>query len=193
MNKALKIEYQLSESEYLAATRLLFFQSKETMIRMVVFGVLALVGAIIMNMIVADMNMLLGLIPIVIIFDVFIFYNVLVIVPRQYYRGDPKFREKYVLTFSDQGVFVKTFQLDSKLAWSLYTKALEDKDMYLLIYGRDIRMMTPVPKRAFRSTDEEVEFRALVSRHISDCSGLKTIPPEERAYTPSSLTPPDWR
>lgn len=192
MNKALKIEYQLSESEYLTATRLLFFQAKETMIRMVVVCVFAVIAAIVMNMIFADMTTLLGLIVLVIIFDVFLFYNALVQLPRQYYRGDPKFREKYHVGFSDEGVFVKTFQLDSKLAWSLYTKAIEGKDMYILIYGKDIRMMTAVPKRSFRNRDEEGEFRQLVSRHISDCSGLKGIP-EERAYTPQSLTPPDWR
>jgi hypothetical protein len=50
-----------------------------------------------------------------------------------------------------------------------------------------------VPKRAFKHRDEEVEFRELVSRHITDCSGLKAVPPEERAYTPKDLTPPDWR
>jgi hypothetical protein len=188
-----KIEYQLSESEYLAATRLLYLQSKETMIRMAVFCAFAVFAAIVMNIVFADMTTLLGLIVIVIIFDVFLVYNAFVTIPRKYYRGDPKFREKYDLTFSYQGVFVKTFQLDSKLAWSLYTKAIEGKDMYLLQYGKDIRMMTPVPKRAFKSRDEEIQFRALVTRHITDSPGFKNIPAEDREYKPQSLTPPDWR
>lgn len=190
---AVKIEYQLSESEYLAATRLLFFQSREAIVRMVVICVLALMSAFLMNLIVADMSMLLVLIAFVIVVDIFLFYNALVMLPRQYYRGDPKFREKYDVTFSDEGVFVKTFQLDSKLAWSMYTKVIEGKDMYLLIYGKDTRMMTTVPKRALKSRDEEMQFRALVTRYIADSSGFKNIPPEEHAYTPKSLTPPDWR
>ena len=54
-----KIEYQLSESEYLTATRLLFFQSREAIVRMGVICVLALMSAFVMNLIVADMSMLL--------------------------------------------------------------------------------------------------------------------------------------
>lgn len=190
---AVKIEYQLSESEYLAATRLFFFQSREAIIRMGVICMLALMSAFLMNIVVADMSMLLVLLAVVIVFDIFLFYNALVTLPRQYYRGDPKFREKYDLTFSGEGVFVKTFHIDSKLAWSLYTKVIEGRDMYLLLYGKDTRMMTTVPKRAFKSSDEEMQFRALVTRHITDSSGFKNIPPEEREYTPKSLTPPDWR
>jgi hypothetical protein len=83
--------------------------------------------------------------------------------------------------------------MDAKLAWSLYTKVIEGKDMYLLLYGKDTRMMTTVPKRALKSRDEEMQFRALVTRHITDSSGFKNIPPEERTYTPQNLTPPDWR
>src|SRR4029453_17900333 len=98
-----KIEYQLSESEYLAVNRLVFFQSREGLIRMGVFCALALLGAFLMNMILVDMFALWGLIAVVLVFDVFIFYNTLVILPRKYYRGDPKFREKYHVTFSDEG------------------------------------------------------------------------------------------
>jgi len=188
-----KIEYQLTESEYLAVNRLVFFQSREGLIRMGVFCALALLGAFLMNMILVDMFALWGLIAVVLVFDVFIFYNALVILPRKYYRGDPKFREKYHVTFSDEGVFVKTFQIDSKLAWSLYTKVIEGSDMYLLVYGKDTRMVNAVPKRAFRSRDEEIQFRALVTRHITDSPGFKNIPAEDREYKPQSLTPPDWR
>jgi hypothetical protein len=49
--------------------------------------------------------------------------------------------------------------------------------------------MTKVPKRAFKSADQENLFRAMIKRHITD-SGLKH--PNETEYT-SSLTPPDWR
>ena len=187
------IEYQLTEPEYLAATRLLFFQSRQGMIRLVVVCALALVAALMMSMFLADMFALVATLILVILFDIFLFYNALVTIPRQYYRGDPKFREKYQVTFSDECVVVRTFQIDSKLAWSLYTKVIEGREMYLLMYGKDLRMMTAVPKRAFKSTDEEMRFRALVSRHIKDSPGFQNIPAEHRDYTPRSLTPPDWR
>lgn len=187
------IEYQLTEPEYLAATRLLFFQSRQGMIRLVVVCALSLVAALMMTMFLADMFALVITLIFVIFFDIFLFYNALVTIPRQYYRGDPKFREMYHVTFSDECVAVRTFQIDSKLAWSLYTKVIEGREMYLLMYGKDLRMMTAVPKRVFRSRDEEMQFRTLVSRHITDHSAFKNVPPEERGYTPKSLTPPDWR
>jgi len=187
------LEYQMSEPEYLAATRLLFFNTKHGMIRLVVICVLALIVALMMSMLLADMFALVITLVMVILFDIVLVYNGLVVLPRRFYRGDPKFREKYQVTFSSEGVVVKTFQIDSKLAWSLYTKVIEGREMYLLMYGKDLRMMTAVPKRVFRSREEEMEFRGLVSRHIADHSTFTNIPPQEHSYTPKSLTPPDWR
>jgi len=187
------LEYQMSETEYLAATRLLFFNTRQGIIRLVVVCVLALVVALMMSMLLADMFALVMTLVMVILFDIGLVYNALVTLPRRFYRGDPKFREKYQVTFSNEGVVVKTFQIDSKLAWSLYTKVIEGREMYLLMYGKDLRMMTAVPKRVFRNRDEEMEFRGLVSRHIADHSAFSNISPEENSYTPKSLTPPDWR
>ena len=163
------------------------------MIRLAVVCALSLVAALTMSMFLADGFALVITLILVIFFDIFLVYNGLVTIPRQYYRGDPKFREKYQVTFSDECVVVKTFQIDSKLAWSLYTKVIEGRDMYLLMYGKDLRMMTAVPKRVFKSSDEEMQFRTLVSRHIADHSAFKNVPTEEQGYTPKSLTPPDWR
>ena len=120
-------------------------------------------------------------------------YNVLVVLPRKYFRGDPKFQDRYELTFSGEGVKLKTSQIDSKLAWSLYSKVVEGRDLYLLVYGTDARMMTAVPKRVFLNRDQENQFRELLVRHISNHSGLKSLPPHESEYKPTSLTPPDWR
>src|SRR5512138_2598369 len=97
------VEYQMSEAEYLAATRLLFFQSRQGMVRLVVVCVLALVAALLMSMLLADMFALLITLVMVILFDIVLVYNALVVLPRRFYRGDPKFREKYQVTFSDEG------------------------------------------------------------------------------------------
>jgi hypothetical protein len=60
-------------------------------------------------------------------------YNVFVALPRKYFRGNANFRDKYQITFSDDGLHVRTSQIDSKQGWGLYTKAFEGHDMYLLI------------------------------------------------------------
>jgi hypothetical protein len=194
MNEAeVKIEYQYTEAEYLAASRLLFFSQPNILVRLLVFGLLLLIAALMFSVVVIDVFPLWAMIAFVLLFEGALFYNLLVRMPRTYFRGDGKFRDKYEVTFSDECIRVKTSQIDSKLAWTLYTKVLEGSDMYLLIYGTDLRMMTAVPKRAFKSKDQEHKFRELVIRHISDHSNLKELAPGEGAYTPTSLTPPDWR
>jgi hypothetical protein len=68
--------------------------------------------------------------------------------------------------------------------------------MYLLVYGKETRMMTLVPKRAFQNRMQEDAFRELLARHIRDHTtvrGIKATTESEPEYTPSSLNPPDWR
>jgi len=187
------IEYQYSEAEYLAANRLFFFKSTSAVLRLAVFSVLALFAAVMFSLILTDLFPLWASVAFVLLFLGALFYNVLWGLPRKYFRKNASFRGKYQITFSDEGVHVKTSQIDSKLGWGLYTKVFESPDMYLLIYGTDIRMMTAVPKRSFKSSNQEYLFRELVARHITNNSGLKQVPTHEGEYKPTSLTPPDWR
>jgi hypothetical protein len=188
-----KLEYQYTEAEYLAANRLFFLSSPNVLGRLIAFGLLLGGGAVLLSFLLTDWLILFPSVLFVFLFEAALFYNVLVTAPRKYFRGDGKFRDRYEITFSDEGIKVKTSQFDSKMAWSLYTKVVEGRDMYLLIYGKDTRMMTAVPKRSFTSNDQEQLFRELAARHITDHSGLGKIPPAENEYKPTSLTPPDWR
>jgi len=194
MNGSLvEVEYQYSEAEYLAANRLFLFRTPTAMLRLIVFFFVALMSAVLLSFLLTDLFPLWAGFGIIILFIAALFYNVFVALPRKYFRGNANFRDKYQITFSDDGLHVRTSQIDSKQGWGLYTKAFEGHDMYLLIYGTDLRMMTMVPKRAFKSADQENLFRAMIKRHITDHSGLKQITPNETEYTPPSLTPPDWR
>src|SRR5262245_42737091 len=150
-----QVEYQYSEAEYLAANRLLFFKSTNALLRVAVFSVLALFVAVVLSLIIEELFPLWASASIVFLFLGVMFYNVLWGLPRKYFRKNASFRDKYQITFSDEGVHVKTSQIDSKLGWGLYTNVLESPEMYLLIYGTDIRMMTAVPKRSFKSSDQE--------------------------------------
>ncbi len=70
------------------------------------------------------------------------------------------------LEFTDDAVHVHTELSDAVNRWAVYTETLQHGDMYLLRIGKG-RVYTFVPKRAFRSTYEEIEFRRLVTRHTS--------------------------
>lgn len=193
MSPEVRVEFEYTEAEYIAANRLLFFSASNAAGRVIVFGLLLLAGAIMMSVLVAEWSVLWISLLFVLLLEVALLYNVLVALPRKYFRGDPKFRDRYHLSFSDEGIKLKTTHVDSKLDWSLYTKVIEGNDLYLLAYGKETRMMTAVPKRVFRDREQENQLRDLITRHISDHAGLKSLPPSESEYKPTSLTPPDWR
>jgi hypothetical protein len=190
----IQFRFSYTEEEYLKAARLLTLGQKAIMARLVVFLAL-LTGAFVLLLIVVDFQfslwwaLLAGL-----LFSATLGYLLLFDAPRKYFRGDPKLRDEFVLTFSDEGVQVQTTQIDSKLAWTLYKRVVENKSLYVLVYG-DGRMMTVVPKRAFRDADEELQFRGLLRRHVDHSltalGGNFKEPVLE--YVPTKFEPPDWR
>jgi hypothetical protein len=194
-NHEIKLEFNYTEAEYLSAARLLTLRDSKTVFRLILTSVYLVGSVSILTGLLTDYPWWAGSIVTALLLTA-LFYNGLVRVPRKYFRGDPKFRDHYQLTFSDEGIGVKTAQLDSKLSWSLYSKVIEGSDQYLLVYGKGVRMMTVVPKRVFRDTLQENAFRELVTLHITSSS----TPPKLRAkeepaeeYKPTSLNPPDWR
>src|SRR5262245_53467029 len=80
------------------------------------------------------------------------------------FKSNPKFRETYRLTFSDEGVHFKTTSIDSKIAWTHYTGTLEDGTVILLIYGR--WMYTVIPKTAFDDRAQLTAFTNLVNQYV---------------------------
>lgn len=165
-DEEIKLDFSYTEEEYLAASRLFFSRSPEILLRLTLFSLLIAAGTLLLSFLVDEFP-LWASIALSILIVGGILYGVLIRLPRQYFRGDPKFRDRYEITFSDQGIAVKTKQIDSKLAWSLYTKVIEGATVWLLIYGRDVRTMTLVPKRAFADRIQESAFRELVARHIT--------------------------
>jgi len=116
--------------------------------------------------------------------------------PRRYFRGDPKFRDEYNLTFLDEGIRFQTKSIDASIAWSLYTGVIENDKFYLLIYGKNIASISILPKRALRDSVQEGVLRDLLRSHIDHNLPTDKIAKgtsRENEYTPSSLEPPDWR
>ncbi len=87
------------------------------------------------------------------------------LMPRHRFRHDPKYREEYYLSFSEQGIYFKTSYAESKLEWALYDKLWIVPRHYLLFYGRDL--FTIIPKRVFAGKEEEQRFEELVQRKLA--------------------------
>src|SRR5207244_299090 len=83
---------------------------------------------------------------------------------RFFFRRNPKFLETYKLSFSDQGIRFKTNSIDASIAWTHYSRILEDEKVILLVYGS--RMYTVVPKRAFSDSAQLPAFRNMIGQHI---------------------------
>ncbi|HXQ70066.1 MAG TPA: YcxB family protein [Pyrinomonadaceae bacterium] len=190
------VKFNHTEKEYLAAARMLLFGQKELVARLIIILVLVWLGIMMISLLSEFEFPLWASFWIGLLVDASFVYVGLVDAPRRLFRKDSKMREQFELTFSEEGVALKTPQIDSKLAWSLYKRVLENKSLYVLVYDAPGRMaMTVVPKRVFRDASEELEFRRLVHRQIDPSVAFTndSISDQNYAYAPSKLEPPDWR
>ncbi|HEV2835674.1 MAG TPA: YcxB family protein [Pyrinomonadaceae bacterium] len=191
----IQLRFTYTEAEYLNASRLLILGETNMLVRLGAFFVMVLFGGIALTMIGEFIFPIWAVVLLTLVVAVAGGHTMLVEMPRKYFRGNLQARGEYQLTFSNEGVWVQTSGIDSKLAWSLYTRVLENNSMYVIVYGKDARMMTAVPKRVFRNGNEELEFRNLVRQHVANRLPPSNASIEARVpeYVPSGSQPPDWR
>lgn len=85
------------------------------------------------------------------------------LLPSMIYRSQPKLKSEYRLSFRDDGIGVRTPQVDAQLLWSIYHSWLRDDEFYILYHGP--RELTIIPRRALSEGDDE-RFGALLQRTI---------------------------
>jgi hypothetical protein len=73
----------------------------------------------------------------------------------------------HTMTFSEKGISINTRQTTAINSWDVYSEALEREGIYLLRLGRlkTLPVYLYVPKRAFKSVEEEELFCRLVAEH----------------------------
>jgi hypothetical protein len=86
------------------------------------------------------------------------------LIPTVVFRREPKFRDEYALTFSEEGIHFTTAHVDSQLQWSIYSQALVDAHSYVLYYGA--RSLTIIPTRVFQNTAQQTVFEQLLEENI---------------------------
>ncbi len=173
--ESIQLSFKYTEAEYLAAARLFLWRSRETLIRLVVtFALLSLGLILVLSFISLDLP-LWSTISLSLLVAIAFCHGFFFDLPRRYFRGDPKFRDEYTLTFSDEGIGFKTRNIDASVAWGLYTGVIENKNFYLLIYGKDIASLSVIPKRTFRDSRQEATFVEMLRRHIDCRLPLKKI------------------
>jgi hypothetical protein len=191
-NDAVQLTFRYDEKEYLAATRLYFWRSTQLLNTLIALYVVFAGAVLVVDGLIEFVLPLWSVVAFILLAGVAWFHGYIVDLPRSYFRGDPKFRDEYTLTFTDAGIDFKTENMSAKIAWSFYTGVIENESFYLLVYGNNIHSVSVIPKRAFRDSKQEATFRQMLRRHVD--SKIK-LTEGERAeeYVPKSLQPPDWR
>ena len=191
-NQSVQLRFRHTEKEYLAAVRLYFWHTKELLARLIVSYVLLSAGVVMLQLVIGVFIPLWGTIALILLVGLGWFHGYVIDLPRAHFRGNPKFRDEYNLTFTDAGVAFKTHNASSNLAWSFYTGVLENDSFYILIYGKNIHSLSILPRRAFPDSEQEATFREMLRRNVDPT--LKLSQGErEKQDAPKSLTPPDWR
>lgn len=93
-----------------------------------------------------------------------ILFAAFIVIPRIVFRSDPKYRDEYSLVFSDEGIHFRTTHIDSELKWGIYAHGLVDLHSYILYYGT--RSFTIVPRRVFRTAEQERAFDQLLVQNV---------------------------
>lgn len=113
------------------------------------------------------------------------------VLPRMYFRRNPKFSDPYRLTFSEDGIAFSSKGVESRFGWDFYTGVWETADFYFLVYGKDLFSL--LPKRVFRGPRQEAAFRDLLRRKLESAAGAAgELGPRADDYEPPA-EPPDWR
>jgi YcxB-like protein len=190
-NEAVQLSFRYSEEEYLAAVRFYFWHSKTLLARVVVTYVLLSAGLAMLPLLMGFSLAVWFHPALFVIASVALFHGYVVDRPRTYFRGDPKFRDEYHLTFTNAGIEFYTQNMSSMTAWNFYSGVVENDSFYILIYGKNIHSLSIVPKRAFQSSNQDTIFRQILRRNVDPALKLST---GERDGVPQQrLEPPDWR
>jgi hypothetical protein len=106
-----------------------------------------------------------------------------IVVPWLVERMQPKLRERYDLTFADDGIHFRTTGIDSKLDWALYASWWHDDQYIYLLHG--YREVTILPRRVFAESEPALAFEDLVRRHLGNARDPRHAPRGARRPTSS--------
>ena len=163
MSSSVTIEYQLSELDVARAARAHFGSWKRLFIDIMIALALIEIGlwfgadkgyAALFGIVAA----MIGAIFLLMLLWAFVF------MPKAAMR-EPRYQSPFRLTFSEEGIEFRTSDLESRLQWSLYGRALRANGCWLLYHMRDHYSI--IPLRAFARDEDRKAFEALVETHVA--------------------------
>jgi hypothetical protein len=164
MNQTVNLSFRYSESDYVRAMRAHYASRLRLRLDLVGAIVLSALGAYTWQS--PDLHWLGVTCVTVSAVFVLMLIAAFTVIPPLVFRREPKFRDDYSLTFSQEGIHFSTAHVDSQLQWCLYSRALVDAHSYVLYYGS--RQFTVIPKRVFQSAEQQQIFERLLTQHVSE-------------------------
>jgi hypothetical protein len=162
VTETVNLSFRYSETDYVRALRAHYASRLRVRFDIVAAVVLALLGAYSWRS--PDHHWFSVFCVVAAAALVLILLAAFVVIPPLAFRREPKFRDDYSLTFSQEGIHFRTAHIDSQLEWSLYSRALVDPHSYVLYYGS--RQFTVIPKRVFQSAEQQQSFEQLLTQHV---------------------------
>jgi YcxB-like protein len=159
---AIELKFKYAEGEYVAAYRKYFLAKRRAFFMMTMATGLLVIG---MYFLISGSDVALTVAFFstgALLFGLLISSSILL--PRQRFRNDPRFRGEYRLRFTDDGIEFHTNEIDAKISWRIYKEALETKDFFLLSDGA--ATLSVIPKRAFVSAEQESQFKELIDAKV---------------------------
>ena len=96
---------------------------------------------------------------------VFWFDPIRPLMARIMFRMNSKiYSDQSEVTFDEEGVHARTSTYDLKRQWSAYSKMLESKRLFLLVYGKNL--FATIPRRAFEDERQIEAFREMMKNKI---------------------------
>jgi hypothetical protein len=162
MNSTVSLSFRYLERDYVRALRAHYASRLRLPLDIAVVVVLTGIGAYLWRS--ADLHWL-GL-ACVVLAGAFaaMLIAAFTVIPSFVFRREPKFRDEYALTFSQDGIHFRTAHIDSQLQWSMYSRALVDAHSYVLYYGA--RQFTVIPKRVLQTSEDQETFEQLLTEHV---------------------------
>jgi hypothetical protein len=179
----LEFSYTATAEDHARAIRAFTLRKPATLFLIIGFGLLAAMtlciflgeialslaaGTIQITDVTQLLNLLLSLLPCTVSYLVFPVYSLFIgpyLAGQQVKKHEDKIGQ-ITCVVDDDHVQANSLQTKNEMKWTFFSKAMESKRYYFLVYATNKRMFQFIPKRAFESPQQEADFRRYVEKAI---------------------------
>ena len=73
----------------------------------------------------------------------------------------------YNWSVSEEDIVINSRAVEAKIGWALFQDFIETREYFLLVHSENKNSFQIIPKRVFKSTDQEGEFRQLLKARFA--------------------------